>query len=75
MTVNDLIEALKQLPPDMMVLTDGIKNGYEEIFEPRIMELKHEPDNTYPYGEYQLIEVENEPSIKAVVIPRNFRDD
>ncbi len=75
MTIQELIEALKQFPGDMMVLTDGYETGYEEICYPAIIKVRHEPENMYYDGEYQVAEEKDTNPIKAVAIFRNRRDD
>ncbi|MCX5900307.1 MAG: hypothetical protein NTX06_06175 [Proteobacteria bacterium] len=75
MTIRELIDALKQFPEDMSVLTDGYENGYEEILYPEVIVVKHEPENTYYDGEYQIAGKKDGSSIKAVAIFRNKRDD
>lgn len=73
MTIRELIEALKQFPVDMMVLTDGYESGYETIRCPKVIEVKHEPEKPYYDGEYQIAEEKDSSSIKAVAIFRNRR--
>lgn len=75
MKVRELIEALKQFPGDMLVLTDGYETGFEEIRSPQIFEVKHESQKPSYDGEYQDTEKEAGGSIKAVVIGRNRRAD
>lgn len=75
MTIRELIEALKQFPIDMMVLTDGYESGYEEIRYPELIEVKHEQENRYYDGEYQIAEEKDSSTIKAVAIFRNKRTE
>lgn len=75
MKVRELMEALKQFPGDMLVLTDGYESGFEEIRSPRIIEVKHESGKPYYDGEYQLIEGKKDSPIKAVAICRNRRTE
>ena len=75
MKVKELIEALKQFPGDLPVLTDGYATGFEEIRSPKTIEVKHEPQKPYYEGEYQDAEEKSGPSIKAVVIFRNRRPE
>lgn len=56
MTIKELIEALKPFPGDMAVSTDGYETGYEEIYYPKIIKVRHEPENLYYDGEYQTKE-------------------
>ena len=73
MKIRELIEALKQFPGDLPVLTDGYEGGYEEIRCPKSIEVKHEPEKPYYEGEYQAAGEKDSTSIKAVVIYRNRR--
>ena len=75
MKVRELIEALKQFPGDLPVLTDGYEGGYEEIRPPKTIAVKHEPQKPYYEGEYQDTEEKNGASLKAVVICRNTRPE
>ena len=75
MKVRELIEALKQFPGDMPVLTDGYEGGFEEIRPPKIIEVKHEPQKPSYDGEYQDTEDKSGVSIKAVVVARNRRPE
>ena len=75
MTIRELIEALKQFPIDMMVLTNGYEIVYEEIRCPKVIEVKHEQENRYYDGEYQIAEEKDSTSIKAVAIFRNRRTE
>ena len=75
MKVKELIEALKQFPGDLPVLTDGYETGFEEIRSPRIIEVKHEPKKPYYDGEYQAVEEKSATSIKAVAIYRYRRPE
>jgi len=75
MTIKELIETLRQFPGDMMVLTDGYETGYEEIYYPQIIEVRHEPENPYYDGEYQIAEKKDANPIKAIAICRKRRND
>ncbi len=74
-TVNELIEMLKEMPSDLPVLVSGYESGFEHFYMPTIQKLKYEPDNMYFDGEYQLANTINEKSIDAVVLQRMMRDD
>jgi hypothetical protein len=43
------------LPPDLPVLVSGYENGYENFYPPKVTKLKHEPDNMYYDGQFQII--------------------
>jgi len=74
-TISELRDYLKRFPDDMIVVTEGYREGYERILLPEIIEVKHEPKNMHEYcGEYRAAE-DNEPNtINVVAIFRNMRD-
>lgn len=74
-TVSQFIEILKTLPQDLPVLTSGYENGFENFYHPEIAELKHEPENMYYDGEFQISEEGDKNTFKAVVLQRVVRDD
>jgi len=55
-TVGQLVEYLKSLPQDLPVLTSGYENGFENFHQPSIIKVKHEPENPYYDGEFQVAE-------------------
>ena len=74
-TVGQLVEILNSMPQDLPIVTSGYETGYENIYRPAIMNLKHEPENPYYDGEFQFAEKENKDTFKAVVLERVRRDD
>jgi len=74
-TVGQLVDFLKTLPQDLPVLTSGYENGFENFYQPGIIKLKHEPENMYYEGEFQVAEEGDEVTFDAVVIKRVVRDD
>jgi hypothetical protein len=74
-TVSQLIEALKAFPAELPVVTSGYENGYENIYHPAVMKLKHEPENMYYDGEFQTAEDGEKGAFEAVVLGRVVRDD
>ncbi len=74
-TAGQLIEILKSMPQDLPVLVSGYKSGFENFYQPEIAELKHEPDNYYEDGEFQVPDEEDNDTFKAVVLMRVVRDD
>ena len=85
-TVGQLIEILKTMPQDLPVLTNGYEGGYENIYQPTIMTMTHQPENPYYDGQFQSVRDiglpvrdtqtgDNEKTFKAVVLQREFRDD
>jgi hypothetical protein len=75
-TVQKLIERLRQFPGDLMVLTNGVRDGYEEICLPDIILVRHEPENMYEYnGEYQITDESDKDALEAVAIFRTLPRD
>jgi hypothetical protein len=65
---------LKSLPEDLPVLTSGYESGFENFYYPKIVELKHEPENMYYEGEFQISDKEDKDTFKAVVLQRVVRE-
>jgi hypothetical protein len=74
-TVSQLVEILKSLPQDLPVLTSGYEGGFENFYQPSIIKVKHEPENPYYEGEFQVAEGGDEDTFDAVVIKRIVRDE
>ena len=73
-TVEQLVDLLKTLPQNLPVLTSGYENGFENFYEPTIIKVKHEPENPYYDGEFQVAENGDEGTFDAVVLRRVVRD-
>ena len=73
-TVGQLVDLLKTLPQDLPILTSGYENGFENFYEPTIIKVKHEPENPYYDGEFQVAENGDEGTFDAVVLRRVVRD-
>ena len=74
-TIGQLVEFLKSLPQDLPVLTSGYENGFENFYQPSIIKVKHEPENMYYEGEFQVAEEGDEGIFDAVVLRRVVRDE
>ncbi|HJH30637.1 MAG TPA: hypothetical protein C5S50_00215, partial [Methanosarcinaceae archaeon] len=53
-TVGQLVDLLKTLPQDLPVLTSGYENGFENFYPLCITKVRHEPENPYYDGEFQV---------------------
>ena len=53
-TVGELIKLLQEYPEDMPVVVSGYENGYENFYHPVVQKVKHQPDNPYWDGQFQL---------------------
>jgi hypothetical protein len=74
-TVGELMEILKEFPPELPVLVSGQKSGYENFYQPEVVKLKHEPENWFTEGEFQYGAEKEENLFDAVVLIRVVRDD
>lgn len=74
-TVGQLVEILKPLSQDLPVLISGYEGGFENIYQPDIIKVKHEPENMYYEGEFQVAEDGDEYTFDAVVFRRVVRDE
>ena len=74
-TVGQLVDLLKTLPQDLPVLTSGYENGFENFYQPSIIKVKHEPENMYYEGEFQVAEDGDVGTFDAVVLRRVVRDE
>jgi hypothetical protein len=72
-TVGQLAEILKSLPQDLPVLTSGYENGFENFYQPGVIKVKHEPENMYYDGEFQVAEDGDVGTFDAVVLRRVVR--
>jgi hypothetical protein len=73
-TVGQLVEVLKSLPQDLPVLASGYENGFENFYPPGVIKVRHEPENMYYDGEFQVGEDGDEETFDAVVLRRVVRD-
>jgi len=74
-TVAQLTEVLKSLPPDLPVVVSGYENGYENFYHPEIVTMRHEPENMYYDGQFQIADEKGTDTFDAVILEREFRDD
>jgi|GEM_PF-1487218 len=60
---------------DKVELTNGLKSGFENIYNPEVVELKHEPENFYHHGEFQVANKNDNNTFQGVILQRFLRDD
>jgi len=70
-TVGELIRILQQYPEDMPVVVSGYESGYDNFYHPFVKKVKHQPENPYYEGEFQI----DESGAEALLLEREFRDD
>jgi len=74
-SVKDLKGWLSEFPDDMIVVTNGDRSGYDNIFSPEIISVRFEEENTAYDGIYQIEEEGVSNSFDVVAIFRdNMRD-
>ena len=70
-TVGELIKILQQYPNDMPVVVSGYENGYENFYHPFVKKVKHQPENPYYNGEFQL----DDNGTEVLLLEREVRND
>lgn len=73
-TVGQLMEILKTIQPDLPVLVNGYKSGYENFFQPMVVKMTHKPENWFEYGEFEVAQEGDKETFEAVVLERVNRD-
>ena len=66
MQVSALIELLKAMPMDSIVITEGYENGYDSIKEVNELYIERNPETNWWDGEY--IKDESQSGTKAVYL-------
>ena len=74
-TVKQLRQWLSEFPDDMIVVTNGDRSGYDNIFSPDIISVRFEEENNEFDGIYQIEAEGVSESFDVVAIFRdNMRD-
>ena len=74
-TVKQLKQWLGDFPDDMIVVTNGDRSGYDNIFCPKIISVRFEEENNEFDGIYQIEDEGVSHSFDVVAIFRdNIRD-
>jgi len=55
----------------MPVVVSGYESGYDNFYHPFVKKVKHQPENPYYEGEFQI----DESGAEALLLEREFRDD
>lgn len=74
-TDGQLVDILQTLTQDLPVVTSGYESGFENFYPPKIVELKHQPENKYYEGEFQETDEKDQDTFQAVILQRVLRDD
>lgn len=73
-TAGQLIEALKTLPSDMPVLIRGQEGGFDNFYHPYVVKMKHETENMFMDGEFQIASKKSKNVFEAIILDRVMRD-
>ena len=74
-SVKDLKQWLSEFPEDMIVVTNGYRSGYDNIFSPEIITVRFEEENNGFDGIYQIEDETVSDSFDVLAIFRdNMRD-
>ena len=52
MTAEELINSLKELPPEIKIVVRGYEEGFNDISQLKPLKLMHAADSKWYYGEY-----------------------
>ena len=63
------------MPVDLPVIVSDSKTGYEHFDAPYVVDLVHQPDNMYCYGEFQQPGSGEVAEFSALIPERMNRDD
>ena len=74
MTVNELIEQLKNYPADMRVLTLGYEGGYDDVgirTEEIVFNVRTDDRDTWYYGPHESVKyTDNDTGTKCLIVWR-----
>lgn len=68
MTVAELIEALRALPPDAEVMVDGYEGGVGPASAPKLIRVKRNANSSWYYGPHEEVTDPNEADDGAAVL-------
>ena len=74
-TVKQLREWLSEFPDDMIVVTNGDRSGYDNIFSPEIISVRLEDENNEFDGIYQITDEGVSDSFDVLAISRDNMKD
>lgn len=64
MTAEELINQLKELPPEIKIVVRGYEEGFNDILQLKPVELIHSKNSKWYYGEY--FKTDSNKSISAI---------
>ena len=66
MKVKELIEQLKQLNPELMVVVRGYEGGVNEVISYEECNIALDANEEWYYGRHEIVEDESDNTIKGV---------
>ena len=73
MKVKELIEALSQLDPELMVVRSGYEGGVNEIKKIKIYDIELNVNTEWYYGKHEVLQKGDEPQNKDSTIVKGVR--
>lgn len=73
MTVSELIQQLKNFPPDALVVTEGYEDGYNTIKKTSVIALEESPNKKWYVGQYT--DSQNSEAMQAVFLNAETKAD
>jgi len=73
MKVKELIEALSQLDPELMVVVAGYEGGVDEIDKFEMCDIELNVNTEWYYGKHEVLEKGDEPQNKDSTIVKGVR--
>lgn len=63
LTVQDLIDALQQYPPDMPLIVNSYEVGYDPVTHLETTPIAHMPDREWYQGIYERADTDGKPAL------------
>jgi len=73
MKVKELIEALSQLDPELMVVVAGYEGGVDEIDKFEMCDIELNVNTEWYYGKHEVLEKGDEPQNKDSTIVKGVQ--
>ena len=73
MKVKELIEALSQLDPELMVVRSGYEGGVDEIKKIKIYDIELNVNTEWYYGKHEVLLEGDKPTNKDSTIVKGVR--
>ena len=73
MKVKELIEALSQLDPELMVVVAGYEGGVNEVDKSELCDIELNVNNEWYYGKHEMLGEGDKPRNKDSTIVKGVR--